>query len=216
MRRRASQNKSPATPTSLHGGVVGSVAEPQVRDVPFPISRTLATSTYDVVQTYELPQFHTSSTTLATYVATDFRFSNAPDYLNFAQVFDQYQIAHVHVTFIPSVQQSEGSANLGLFTSVLDYDDAAPLATMGDALSYANALTASGTQMQTRTLVPRIALAAYSGGTFSGYANAGNTWIDAASATVQHYGIKTAWTTTSAVATMAMVVRMHLRFRNVR
>jgi hypothetical protein len=126
-------------------------------------------------------------------------------------VFDQYRIVMIESTFYP---QSAAPPN-GLVTSVIDYDDASTLASVGQALDYSNAMTVIGSVGFTRTFRPHCAVAAYSGA-FTSFANEESPWIDCASASVQHYGIKLASTPTSSVIVYNAINRLWLQFRNVR
>lgn len=132
-------------------------------------------------------------------------------------MFDQYMIECVEFMTIPYVSSATPAVatNLGRFLTVVDYDDASALGTEQAALDYQNCLVSSGTDGHYRKFEPHVALAAYSGA-FTSYANRSKQWIDAASTTVQHYGVKTVWTATDVIYKSDVVVVLHTAWRNVR
>jgi len=66
-----------------------------------------------------------------------------------------------------------------------------------------------------RKFIPHVAVASYSG-TFTSFTNEVAPWIDIASPSVQHYGLKTACTPTTAVVQYTARARLSVSFRNVR
>jgi len=72
---------------------------------------------------------------------------------------------------------------------VVDYDDANALSSSANAQAYNNCIVLGAGESCDRLFRPRMALAAYTG-SFTGYANSADLWIDAASPSVQHYGLK--------------------------
>jgi len=172
---------------------------------------------FRVMQSYETTGFHISSASVATFSAAQFQIGFLDQISPLTSVFDQYRIALVEVWLTPRVNtvgQSSGN-NAGLFHSVIDYDDATALSTVAQANDYANVMVSSGCVGHYRRFKPHIAMAAYSG-VFTSFANVTSPWIDAASATVSHYGLKTAWTSADSTYVYDLVVRLHTEWRNVR
>lgn len=111
-----------------------------------------------------------------------------------AGFYDQYRIEAIR--FVVSPQNNA----IGLVTNsttsivpmyiVIDYDDSSNLTSVAQAESYSNCLVLHPGESCERIFKPRVAVAAYTG-TFTGFITAADQWIDAASTTVQHYGIKT-------------------------
>jgi hypothetical protein len=107
--------------------------------------------------------------------------------------WDQYKILAVRVTIAPDQNA------IGLYTNsttifnplycVLDFDDTAVLSSVANAEAYSNCVVLNAGESTDRLFRPRMALSAYSG-SFGGFANVADTWIDASSSTVQHYGMK--------------------------
>jgi len=158
-----------------------------------------------------------SSTTLSTFTARNFVVSNLGDVTSLAAVFDQYKIERVEVWYTPRHPNASVGplTNMGLFHTVVDFDDSNVLTTVQQALDYQNGCFSSGADGHYRTWVPHVAVATYSGA-FTSFANEEAPWIDAASQNVQHYGVKTAWTVTDTIYTMDLFVRLHTAWRNVR
>lgn len=110
-----------------------------------------------------------------------------------AGFFDQYKILAIRFNI-----RADNNA-IGLVTNstttfsplycVIDYDDSTALTSTAAAEAYSNCLVLPPGQSCSRLFRPRIAMAAYSGA-FTGFANMQDQWIDSASNTVQHYGIK--------------------------
>jgi len=120
------------------------------------------------------------------------------------------------VWFQPRISATTAaSQNVGLFASVIDYDDAASPSSVQALLDYQNVVYASGTVGHYRRFKPHVAVAAYTGA-FTGYSNVTSPWIDAASTTVAHYGVKTGWTVTDTAYSMDILVRLRTSWRNVR
>jgi hypothetical protein len=125
-------------------------------------------------------------------VAQSLNFTLASSSLTAGQ-WDQYKLLAVRVTISPdqnAVGLFTNSANsyTPLYT-VVDYDDATNLTSVGQAEAYNNCIVLGAGESCSRLFRPRMALAAYSGA-FTGFANTGDLWLDAASTTVQHYGVK--------------------------
>jgi hypothetical protein len=149
--------------------------------------------------------------------AISFALSDIDDYTSLIAVFDQYKFMGVEVRLRPTFGTSPtgggNSTGSGTLVTVIDYDDASALTTPGQALNYANAIQTEGWQGARRCFRPRIAMAAYDGTVFTGYANMGDVWLDAASPDIPHYGVKSYWSTVAANLTMDLQVTYWLAFR---
>jgi len=182
---------------------------------PAPQNYVPANQIFKVTQSVPLTGF-TTSTTLSVFTAYLFRFSDVDQTASLAVVFDQYRIDEVEVWIIPRFTENVSeSINPGLLYSAVDYDDATAVSTIGAMQDYTNVLQTGGTSGHYRRFKPHIAVAAYNG-SFGGFANAASQWIDAASNTVQHYGLKVGVTATTAAQVYDVQARYHMSFRNVR
>lgn len=150
---------------------------------------------YTFWEAYVGPSIITSST-LEVDTPINILFSNLGNSASYAAVFDTYRILQVTVEFFP---QSTPTISQPSVYTVIDYDDSA--ASTISALQRYDTLQVvpMGTYFQ-RTFNPRIATAAYSG-VFTSFAQSKSSWIDMASTSVIHYGIKTGVPPTSAVQT---------------
>jgi hypothetical protein len=129
-----------------------------------------------------------NSTTVDTFSAINFQAGSINNFASFAAVFDTYCIVAAVVRIRPEQAQSTSSlSNPGLLITAIDHDDLTAV-TSSVMREYPSVLETEFTQGQTRVVYPRIALAAYTG-SFNGYMNA-RGYIDTASGTVQHYGLK--------------------------
>jgi hypothetical protein len=164
------------------------------------------------VSGYQTLSAITSSTSVNVQTPFVVALSSFSDNSDLASVYDQYMIQEVEFTFFPVVNVTSPGASNGLFTTVVDYDDAANPAGAGQYLTYENAVTTRGTAIHKRTFVPRVAIGAYTGSAFSGFSNQ-KVWIDSASTGVLHYGLKTLWTPTSSGTTMDLHVRAKIAWR---
>jgi len=105
----------------------------------------------------------------------------------YTSLFDSYRIVQVSVMFQPcATPPSTGSQ--GPFYTAIDYDDSSTTA-LAALVRYDTVQSDSvGTYFE-RTYTPRIATAAYSGA-FTSFAQDSMQWLDAASNTIIHYGLK--------------------------
>lgn len=221
MPSRARHNKAPGHARKrasrvnelVRPGMLSST--PGVLQPVFPLRGSLSNHAYPVIQTTATPVTITSSTLATTYGNVNFILNLLDQYTSFTAVFDQYRFRMVEVVFRPRVIPVSAATNTGLLATVIDFDDSTNLASFAQAEDYENVMVGKGDESQRRTLIPHAALAAYSG-VFTSFANVQNQWLDAASAGVIHYGIKTAWTATDVAYTTDITVRYWIEFRNVR
>lgn len=134
---------------------------------------------------------NTLSATLETKIAFQFSLSLHPEASSFEAIFDQYCIVAVKAVFrtVESVSTIANGIAMPRIYSVIDHDDANAI-TVAQAKEYNSCVEQRTVESVTRLLYPRVAIATYSGA-FTGFGN-GRMWIDCASDTVQHYGLKMA------------------------
>jgi hypothetical protein len=187
-----------------------------VRQLKFPLPTIFDNQIYNVRQTL-IGSLITSSNVAVTYGALSFTLAQLDQAASLAAVFDQYRIRMIEVNFEPVANFNTGpTASFGSLYTVIDYDDATPLTSVGQAADYSNCLIGQGFEKQRRVFEPHVAVAAYSGA-FTSFANEAAPWIDSNSGGVQHYGIKYAWTSTTVNAmNIAIYARFWVQFRNVR
>jgi len=178
--------------------------------VPATVFRTIKTASF--------PGYISQSSTLPVTNAFTLSASLFSDFTALAAVFDQYRIPIIEVTFNPQTTEGIPTTTFGppkgLFRTVLDYDDGTALSSAGQADAYANAIETEVIKPQRRCYRPRIAVAGYAGA-FNGFTNIAAPWIDAASSSIQHYGLKyyVDVGTTSNTVSYDVVCRVLFEFR---
>lgn len=186
---------------------------PRVPDIPRIFAKTR--KVYTINQTLSSGVISVGSTSPSSG-AVYFTLSNVPLNSAFQALFDSYKVQQMTVRFVPLGSVPAGGGYNPL-VSVIDYDDANALTSIQSAQAYDNAQETPLGQYCERTLVPRVALAAYSGA-FTSYATM-RSWIDVASNAVQHYGVKyyiVAATTAIAAPIYAIEIDVVISFLSVR
>lgn len=185
-------------------------AEPSTKDVM--LQRPRANKPVNIVQSTSAT--YTSSSTVDTAGSIFVALTSSADASSWASVFDAYRIMGVVVKFNPL-----SSTQTGVIHTVLDYDDATSPASESAMLQYDTLKTAPANVYFEREFIPRIAMAGYSG-TFTSYVQAKPfQWVDIASPSVQHYGLKyyiPATTTAGTTSSWKVVIDVHYQFKNAR
>jgi hypothetical protein len=200
------------------------MSSPGQRLVPWKVeiytdSLVIQPSTENVFRTVKSTGFGTltQNSTTTTYGAlSGLTLSNlCTDYTSLQAVFDQYKIVKIEVVFMTNSTAIAASTAIGDLYTVLDYDDSTALSSIGSVQAYSNCITSHPGQSQRRCFRPRVAVAAYSTGGFTQYKNEAAGWIDSASATVQHFGVKYALDVGTAGSLLIYViqVRTEIMFR---
>lgn len=150
-----------------------------------------------------------------TQIGFQFNFSQLPNNASWGTVFDQYciPVAVVQIRSGENISSLSSGNPLPRIYSVLDHDDANNIA-IATAKGYSSCREQRVTESVTRIVYPRVALAAYSGA-FTSFANQ-RSWIDVASPSVQHYGLKIAAEadTRSTVGELLVRVTLYFALRN--
>ena len=131
-------------------------------------------------------------------LALYFNLAQCSQAATFGALFDMYRIRKIVIKFLPQCQYVSTPDTLtiptpsGALITVVDNDDATPLASLGAYMEYDNCQFHQSHEMTptVRTIYPKIAGSAYRGA-FTGYTNLPNsTWIDMGTNDVQYYGLK--------------------------
>lgn len=181
------------------------------RLTPFPPPGTFNQTPHNFVDSLQNLAYFTTSTVSNTFAGTFFALSSMNDASEYAAVFDQYRIMAVEITLMPSTLTVSGLT--GHILCAIDYDD---VATTTPALMAQKSTVVISNLQDTvvRSFTPKIALAAYSGA-FTSYSVApAHTWINTASTTVQHYGLKITANPTTTAITYDLYTRVWFQFRN--
>lgn len=163
-------------------------------------------------------QIGSLSSSSAVY-SKNFTTGDIQQYSSFASVFDQYKFVKCEIwltPFGPGTTTTYANTTGARFYTVTDYDDSNNLTSSGQAMQYENVTMTNLNEGVYRSVEPHIAVAAY-GGAFTQFKNEKSGWIDVASSSVQHYGVKCILDPTVAnndVIYYAMA-RITVHFRNV-
>jgi len=131
----------------------------------------------------------TTSTTVPVASSYNFKLSDLFNYTSYTGCFDQYSIVEVVFRLLPqnNVAATSG-ARPNTLISLIDHDDSSGITSIGQAQEYSSNMTTTGMVGHTRVVQPRFANAVYAGA-FTSFGNI-RGYIDAANASVQHYGVK--------------------------
>jgi len=187
-------------------------AEPLVHDAIIPRIRPRKVFTF--VGSYSGTL--TTSTSLEVDTQLNFPASNLGNSANFAAVFDQFRVIGVSVKFMPANVAGGGYPPEVPIYSAIDYDDS-NATVLSALLQYDTLKIASSTNYWERSLVPRVAVALYSGSAFTGYGNASAMqWVDVNSINTPYYGLKLATAISPGTCTIPYMVSLTIQFRNIR
>jgi len=183
---------------------------PRVVDVPRIL---LKPRKYTVAQNWFFGNL-SSSTSAPAFAQVNFSLGNSPIASAFEGCFDSWRILQATVRFVPLTQPAIGSTFAPLLT-VLDYDDSVAPTTTAQLRAYDTLQEVPFGHYQERTVIPKLALAAYQGA-FTAYAMS-SSWIDCAYPNVLWYGVKAGIDTTAiAYAAYGIEVDCVFQFRSVR
>jgi len=199
---------SPASLGMKDGQVWNSLSEAE----PMSTNPVLDNVPYKVVQTTYQASAFTTSTSTPQFVGFQFNVNSLDQIASLQALFDQYRITLIEAWLTPTNPVPPTS---GQVVSVIDYDDAGALSNFASGLDYQNAVTFPPICAIYRRFKPRVAPALYSGA-FTSFGNQANQWIDAASPSVQHYGLKFGATVFSTAITYDLKVRIHMEWKNLR
>lgn len=199
MNKKKSKSKSGTTSPRSAELIVRRNGFPNLTDN-LTLPRQVQSKVYDIFQAFISNGYLQSSATVPTYTAININLNQFPQATSLAAVFDLYRCMTVEYTLEPVISSVDSiSNNAGTLFTALDYDDSNVPSSTTTLLEYANCITTVGYLPVVRTQIPAIAVAAYSGA-FTSYAERQRMWLNCSSLTIQHYGMKTAWTNTSNTA----------------
>lgn len=167
------------------------------------------------------PALQTSSAG-TTYYAMYFQLNQLPNYTEFTNLFDEYMIRKVRVTFVNTACSTITGAdqvagrNPPTLYYVIDYDDASAPPNVDAMLQYPGVRYVNSLfRRKSFVLRPKAQAVVYSAGTATGSRT--NMWIDCSTPEVPHYGMKFALTAApNGLIYYTVFVRYQLVFRGVR
>lgn len=154
--------------------------------------------------------FFVTSTTVPVYLGRAFTLADGDNAVNFMSLFDQYKITKVEVWLEP--QAALGTTAFGVLYSTVDLDDANTPTNYRSVNAHQSALVGLGGAGRYHAWQPNVATALYSG-VFTSFGNEPAGWIDVASPSVQHFGLKIASPPTPTVVTYVLSLRLTVSFR---
>lgn len=132
-------------------------------------------------------QVTVSTGTVPSGISYYFTLDSLPDYTDFTNLFDQYKIIQAKCIYTPNSDSDTLTVPNVIYTCIDHDDDVAP--SLPDILQYQTMQTNEVTDTFVRVVNPCISLAAYSGA-FTSYTSTYGMWLDCASASIRHYGLK--------------------------
>lgn len=154
----------------------------------------------------------TSSASVPTFGSVNFTLNNVANSAIYTSCFDQYRFDEIEVWIEPAQGPASVPSDVGILASTVDLDDSTTPTSFGVVESAQGALVTSSFAGHYHKFQPHMAVAVYSGA-FTSFANAPADWIDVASGSVQHYGIKAAISGTTTVSTWRYEMRCKISFR---
>jgi len=130
-------------------------------------------------------------------------------------VFDQYRITGIEILFKCTLGE-QMTAESGSLVTVLDFDDSTALSSLAQALDYSSSIVTKARENHRRCFKPRVAPAIFASGAFSGYGSSVNQWLNSASTTIAHYGVKWAldpYSSAGAAMVITPYITLQLEFR---
>jgi len=174
---------------------------------------------FKIVQSKSLGNVVASLNSSAATYSKNWTSGDLAQFSSFSSVFDQYKIVKVEIWLTPqgpAVAPGYVNSTGARAYSVTDYDDSNNLSTSSQAMQYENVMIGGLGDGHYRSLRPHIAVSSY-GGSFTQFTNMSSTWIDVASGSTQHYGIKFIIDPTNANNDVVFnaFTRVTIEFRNV-
>jgi len=152
-----------------------------------------------------------------------FMLSNLDDYNDFTQLFDQYRINKVVCRFIPKYTVSNlntgAATNVTRFFSCIDTNDNSIPSNLNEIRQYQTCKITNATKSHTRTVACKPIIGAFTyAGSFVAPMTIPKGWINCASATVEHFGLKYGIDqgVTGTLQSWGVEIKYYLSFRTVR
>jgi hypothetical protein len=204
----------------------GRRRSPKVSGTAMTISRPLRAvdSVFTCVQSLEINGAGAlaSSASVATFSSIGLSLNAFDQSTQLAAVFDWYRFTEVEYTFLPRVRSTVSNdqafsvtPNLGIFHSVVDTNTLTPLTTIPQALDYPTCKAWSAgapNSLLVQRFVPKTALGSAAGS----IVNAKGIWYSTNVNSAAWAGVLTAWTVTSQIYLMDVMIRVKVQFKNTR
>ena len=178
-----------------------------------PIARpTLTQQVYSANMRTDYPLQYTTSTSVPTFGQFSFALSQLAGYAEYTGLFDQYLISELEVWIDPALSLGSTASNIGEYVSAVDLDDATTPTTYAMVADKQSAVETAGQAGHYHRWAPHVAVALYSGA-FTSFGNEPPGWIDVASPSVLHYGLKLAFNITGTALNYNLAIRARVHFK---
>ena len=150
--------------------------------------------------------------------AFEFSLANLPNNGEFQRLFDEYMITKVEISFIPTFNTNELSAGQTVpnIHSAFDYNDGITPVTLDQVTEYESHRFTRGTAIHKRILTPAVNIGADQAGVLVAADVKKYQWINTQNSTVAHRGLKV-WITGGSIAcNYDLMLKYHLRMKNVK
>lgn len=152
-----------------------------------------------------------------------FNIASLPDITDFSNLFDQYKLNAIEVTFIPNITSNDMNPVSTYYEmpnvhSIIDRDDDAAPGALTNLMQYPSYRRTRGHQVHKRYWKPALAQTIYKTGATTGTAQKGPMWLDLADTTIPHFGLKLYIDQTNASTNIkySMYVKYFLQFKGIR
>lgn len=163
-----------------------------------------------------------SSASAATFNSIGLSLNAFDQATQLAAVFDWYRFIEAEYTFLPRVRTTVSNdqafsvtPNLGVFHSVVDTNTLTPLTTVPQALDYPSCkawAAGSPNSLLVQRFVPKTAIGSAAGS----IVNPKGIWYSTNVNSAPWAGVLTAWTITSQIYYMDVIIRVKVQFKNTR
>ncbi len=193
--------------------ILSSTWNTRSQSIPKSLVLNKANIPYDFIRDIYGP-VATTSTSVATAGTIQFYLNILNDYANFTNLFDQYRITSIEICLWVV---GDTSAETGLISTVVDYNDATNLLSHAAAGEYDNVVTTPLTVGHFRKFTPGVSNAVYLSGVSTGYSLVEAPWLDCSgSSGVPHYGVKYICDVTTSARQIMSRIRYHVQGKNLR
>lgn len=124
-----------------------------------------------------------------------FTLGQLPNVSEFTALYDQYRINKIKVVFVPALSGMDANAPSTQYYmpnlhSVVDYDDATAPTSMAQLFQYPRLKRTRGLRDHKQYFSPAVSVEVYQSGISTSYSAKWKQWLDLASTSVPHYGVK--------------------------
>lgn len=149
---------------------------------------------YSFVRTKQLTSINlqTASDTLGRIT---FQLDNLDNYTEFTNLFQQFRILGVKLTFVPYVTSNDANPIATTYVmpnihTVIDHDDSGTPANLAEIMQFRNHRMTRLNRVHSRYIKPSILMSAYETALTSAYIPKWKQWVSTDDYTTPHYGLK--------------------------